>query len=79
MAKSIHSVGVHEAKTQLSELLRRVEAGETIEIRRNQRPLALLVPAPRPVREFGVDAGVFSVPDDFDEPLPDDELASFEG
>lgn len=80
MTKSIHSVGVHEAKTQLSELLRRVEAGEEIEIRRNQRALARLVPAPHDrARRFGVDAGRFEVPDDFDAPLPHDVIAGFEG
>jgi len=75
----IHSVGVHEAKTQLSELLRRVEAGEEIEIRRNQRPLARLIPVPSiKRRSFGADAGVFVIPDDFDEPLPDEILDAFE-
>lgn len=70
---------MHEAKTQLSELLRRVEAGEVIEIRRNDRPLARLVPIERGRdRQFGVDAGTFTVPDDFDAPLPEDLLATFE-
>ena len=75
----IQSVGVHEAKTQLSELLRRVEAGEEIEIRRNQRPLARLVPVPTTRdRVFGTDVGVFEVPVDFDAPLPDELLDAFE-
>ena len=79
MTKPVHSVGVHEAKTQLSELLRRVEAGEVIEICRNSRPLARLVPIRRGrSRTFGTDTGVFTVPDDFDAPLPDDVLATFE-
>lgn len=46
MAKSI-SVGVHEAKSRLFELIRRVEAGEEIEIRRGREPLALIVPIPK--------------------------------
>lgn len=79
MVKSVVSVGVHQAKTQLSDLLRRVEAGEEIEIRRGQRPLARLVPiAHSGRRTFGYDIGSFTVPDDFDEPLDDDVLASFE-
>jgi prevent-host-death family protein len=79
MTKPIHSVGVHEAKTQLSELLRRVEAGEVIEIRRNARPLARLVPVPHERgRHFGTDAGTFVIPEDFDAPLPDEVLAAFE-
>lgn len=36
---------MHEAKTQLSRLLRRVEAGEEILIRRGREPVARLVPA----------------------------------
>jgi len=44
-------VTVQEAKTQLSRLLRRVEAGEEVVIRRGQEPVAMLVRArPRPGR-----------------------------
>lgn len=39
-------VTVQEAKTQLSKLLRRVEAGEEITIRRGKVPVAVLVRAP---------------------------------
>jgi len=39
-------VTVQEAKTQLSRLLRRVEAGESITIRRGRDPVAMLVRAP---------------------------------
>lgn len=72
-------VGVHEAKTHLSRLLRRVATGEEITIMRGKEPIAKLVPvAPRDRREFGVDEGVFSVPDDFDAPLPSELLDAFE-
>lgn len=75
----VHSVGVHEAKTQLSELLRRVEANEEIVIRRNARPIARLVPIRNEMnRQFGADEGTYAVPDDFDAPLPSDVLESFE-
>ena len=72
-------VGIHEAKTHLSRLLRRVAAGEEVVIARAGRPIARLVPVreTRP-RELGRDRGVFSVPDDFDESLPDETLRSFE-
>ena len=72
-------VGIHEAKTHLSRLLRRVAAGEEVVIARAGRPVARLVPVreTRP-RELGRDRGVFSVPDDFDEPLPDEILRAFE-
>jgi len=73
------SVGVHEAKTQLSRLLARVAAGEQIEITNRGRAVALLVPPPTTgERRFGLDEGRFTVPDDFNAPLPDDVLAAFE-
>jgi prevent-host-death family protein len=71
------SVGVHEAKTHLSELLRRVEAGEEIVIERGAKPVARLVPAVAARRELGFARGMFEVPDDFDDPLPEDVLADF--
>ena len=71
-------VGVHEAKTHLSQLLRRVAAGEEIEIHSNGRPVARLVPIPPGKRQFGYDRGTFAVPEDFDAPLPPDVLAGFE-
>jgi prevent-host-death family protein len=73
------SVGVHEAKTHLSKLLERVSAGEEISITRRGEEVARLVPARRSgARRLGVDRGRWVVPDDFDEPLPDDVLATFE-
>ncbi|MFT4288262.1 type II toxin-antitoxin system Phd/YefM family antitoxin [Nocardioides sp.] len=73
MTKSIPlQVGVHEAKTRLSELLRLVDAGQEVEIARGGKPVARLVPAAaRPHREWGIDEGVFDVPDDFDSPDPE--------
>ena len=57
-------VGVHEAKTHLSRLL---------------RPVARLVPVERTGRRrLGMDRGRFVIPDDFDAPLPDDLLDAFE-
>jgi prevent-host-death family protein len=74
------SVGVHEAKTHLSRLLERVYAGEEIVITRRGEEVARLVPpARRSERHFGTDRGRFVVPEDFDAPLPEDVLASFEG
>jgi prevent-host-death family protein len=70
-------VNVHEAKTHLSDLLARTERGEEIVIARAGRPVARLVPiAAPPSRVFGGLA--LTVPDDFDAPLSDDELAAWE-
>jgi prevent-host-death family protein len=72
-------VNVHEAKTHLSRLLNRVASGEEIVISRGGKPIARLVPIGIPVaRQLGRDQGVFTVPEDFDQPLPEDLLAEFE-
>lgn len=71
-------VGVHEAKTHLSRLLRRVSEGEEVVIVRSGVPVARLVPVSHsPSRQLGVDRGTFVVPDDFDAPLPSEVLDSF--
>jgi len=72
-------VNVHEAKTHLSRLLLRVAGGEEIVIARAGKPVAKLVPIePRPQRVLGQDEDLFEVPEDFDAPLPDEVLASFQ-
>lgn len=70
-------VGVHEAKTHLSRLLRRVAAGEEIVITSGGRPAARLVPIKPQERIFGSEAGILHVPDDFNDPLPQDLLEQF--
>jgi len=73
------SVGVHEAKTQLSKLLARVAGGEEIAITRRGEEVARLVPSPAGRRrELGIDRGRFVVPEDFDHPLDDRDLGAFE-
>lgn len=64
-------VGVHEAKTHLSRLLREVEAGGEVVIVRDGAPVARLVRImPVSDRVFGLDEGRFDVPDAFFDPLP---------
>ncbi len=70
---------VHEAKTHLSRLLDQAMAGEEVIIMRSGRQLVRLVPvdmAPQR-RELGSARGEFTVPDDFDAPLPDEILEAF--
>ncbi len=68
-------VTIHAAKTNLSRLIARAEAGETIIIARGQKPVAKLVPlAPKGKRQFGALRGQFSIGPEFFEPLPPDEL-----
>jgi prevent-host-death family protein len=75
----MEQVNVHEAKTHLSKLLERVEAGEEIVIARNGKPVAKLVAAPaRKPRVPGALKGRIWISDDFDE--PDQEIVdSFYG
>lgn len=77
-------INVHEAKAHLSELLARVEAGESLVIARRNRPVAHLVPVvveaevktPRPI---GLAAGMGRVLPSFFEPFDDELLDLFEG
>lgn len=76
---------VHQAKTQLSKLLADVERGEEVVIARGSTPVARLVPVnpPEPVikqpRVAGRLKGKIDLTDAFFEPLPDDELALWNG
>ena len=71
-------VKVQYAKTHLSALLAAVERGEEFIIARGDHPAARLVPMePRQSRELGFVA--YSVPDEFLDALPDEELAAWEG
>lgn len=73
-------VGVHEAKARLSQLLRRVAAGEDVVITRTGKPVARIVPIEACAsRQLGRDRGLFQVPDNFDALLPDEALNAFGG
>jgi len=64
-AEDLDSVNMHEAKTQLSRLVARVEGGEQIVITRAGKPAAKLVPVPhlkRGKRKLGGWEGKFDVP-----------------
>ncbi len=74
-----NSVNIHEAKTHLSRLVERVEAGEEVVIARAGRPVARLVPfrARTNPRTPGAWRGRVRLASDFD--APDDALlAAFE-
>lgn len=73
-------VNVHEAKAQLSRLLREVENGGEVIIARAGRPVARLVAyeSPKQPRRLGGWEGQIHIADDFDE-LPEDMLAAFAG
>lgn len=75
------SVNIHEAKTHLSRLIERVEAGEEIIIAKAGRPAARLVPierARKPVKIGGLKARA-PVPDDFNTMLEKEIEGLFTG
>jgi prevent-host-death family protein len=65
-------VNIHQAKTHLSRLLERALLGEEVIIAKAGKPIAKLVPLDRHPkwRKLGSAKGVFTVPDDFNDPLP---------
>ncbi|MBX9258480.1 type II toxin-antitoxin system Phd/YefM family antitoxin [Nostoc sp.] len=78
----METVNIHQAETNLSQLLLRVEHGEEIIISDRGIPVAKLVPfrtSSNRRDSLGQDKGRFVVPEDFNAPLPDEMLAAFEG
>ena len=75
------NVTVDDLQRDPWQYLRRVEAGETIVIIRQDKAKSELRPIAitNQLRSFGLYAGEFTVPDDFDDPLPEDMLRAFEG
>ena len=74
-SKDMSSVNIGEAKSHFSELLARVQAGESIIIARAGKPIAVLAPyseSPKR-RPLGMDDGKVWMSEDFDDPLPEFE------
>lgn len=71
------AVNIHEAKTHLSRLIERVEAGEEITLARAGRPVARLVPFERPqtARKPGFWKGKLWLADDWDSPEVNAQIA----
>ena len=75
-------VNKDEIQRDLAAYLERVKAGEIVIIVDEEQPLAELRPVGSTtdeLRPYGLCAGDFVVPDDFDEPLPDDLIDLFSG
>jgi antitoxin (DNA-binding transcriptional repressor) of toxin-antitoxin stability system len=75
-------VNLDEVVHNLPVYLRRAEAGETIIVMKSGKPMAEINPpslAKGNLRPYGLCAGEFVVPDDFDASLPDEMLTAFEG
>ncbi len=75
-------ITLEEIKHDLPSYLRRVEEGETLVLTQEGKPFAEIRPiavVANGLRPFGMAAGEFIVPDDFDEPLPEEVIQDFEG
>jgi prevent-host-death family protein len=77
-------VKMHQAKSQLSNLIARVEAGEEVILARGDTPVAKIVPLSPPVREPRKPGALKhlrgAIPDDlFLRPMTEEELAAWEG
>ncbi|MBW1786421.1 MAG: type II toxin-antitoxin system Phd/YefM family antitoxin [Deltaproteobacteria bacterium] len=75
-------INIHEAKTHLSKYLARLAKGDTIILCKRNVPIAEIHPVPtRSVspRPIGLAKGLFQVPPEFHEPLPDEILNAFQG
>jgi len=72
---------MHQAKSSLSQLVKRAANGETIFIGGYGLPEAILTAAAKskPKKRLGILAGKLTIPDDFDVLLPQEILAAFEG
>ena len=74
-------ISVEDIQQDLAGYLKRVSGGETILIMQADQPVAELKPVARMARQerpFGLCAGEFTIPADFDAPLPAVVVADFE-
>ena len=80
MGANVKRIGVHEAKTHLSRLLRDVEEGDEVVLTRGGKAVARIVserPTPSVADTFGMFAGQFEIAADFD--ADSEELADLFG
>jgi len=82
--EAIQTVSIHEAKTNLSKLVKRAAAGETIYIGAYGKPEAALTvadsgkySAEQRKKFIGCMKGKMELPEGWDDPLPDDIIDSF--
>ena len=76
------TITVQDIQRDPLDFLQRLEAGEAFVVVRDDRRLAEVRPlttSGKQPRPFGLCAGQFTVPADFDKPLPDEILKEFEG
>ena len=82
--EAVKTISIHEAKTNLSKLVKRAAAGETIYLGAYGKPEAAITPfnpkkfrAEQRAKAFGCMKGKTELPEGWDDPLPDDIIESF--
>jgi antitoxin (DNA-binding transcriptional repressor) of toxin-antitoxin stability system len=79
--RAVSTITVAEILHDPAGLVRRVEAGEALAIVKDGQVLAEIKPSESPPlrqpRPYGLSAGKFVVPDDFDDPLPPEIIDEF--
>ena len=82
----MNTVDIEEIQSDFAGYLRNAKAGETFLVTQYGQPIAEIKPlapveegAARQLRPFGLAKGEFVVPDDFNDPLPEEILRDFEG
>jgi prevent-host-death family protein len=74
-------INIHDAKTHFSRYVEEAAQGKEIIIAKAGKPVARIAPlvAVKAARKLGLLDGKARIPDDFNEPLPDEVLAGFLG
>lgn len=80
----METVNIHDAKTNLSKLLERVQQGEEIIVGKAGKPIAKLVPYVKPAkpkepRKLGLAKGQIFMTPDFNDPDPELEDLFYNG
>ena len=79
---SISQISVEEIQRDLRAFLRKLETGESLVILKSNKPIAEVTPMkyhPSKLRPYGLCEGEFTVPENFNDPLPGDLINEFEG
>jgi prevent-host-death family protein len=79
--KTMLLVNIHDAKAHLSEYLNRLDVEQEIVLCKRNVPIAVIRPVAEPAgrRVIGLEKGRLHVPDSFNDPLPEEIEALYDG
>jgi prevent-host-death family protein len=78
----VRTISIHDIRQDPDAFLERVETGESLLVVRDNDPVAAITPIPETkaeLRPYGLCAGQFVLPADFDHALADEIVKDFEG